>query len=177
MLATEPAPAMLAFERQEIDEIAVLGGALVSNRKESSRRFGGCSHGCDLGIRASQGARPSKLIYALTRVDAQASYQVRSEYRQRKQDDCDYVSQPEPSSVFKKDEMSHSVSDQDASVLGKRAHGGSPQKPEDDVAPGPAEEDDDEDDVGPMPLPADASSNEGARKKRKGRLATVCPVE
>ena len=65
--------------------------------------------------------------------------------------------------------MSQSVSDQDASVLGKRVYDGSPQKPEDDVTPGPAEEDDDDDDdVGPMPLPAEASSNGGARKKRKG---------
>lgn len=68
-------------------------------------------------------------------------------------------------------EMSQPVSDQDASVLGKRVHGGSPQKPEDEVTPGPVEEDDDEDDVGPMPLPADASSNGGARKKRKGGLS------
>lgn len=64
--------------------------------------------------------------------------------------------------------MSQSPSDQDASVLGKRVHAGSPQKPEDDVTPGPAEEDDDDDDVGPMPMPADPSSNGGARKKRKG---------
>ena len=68
-----------------------------------------------------------------------------------------------------------SESDQDASVLGKRAHGGSPQKPEDDVTPGPPEEDDDEDDVGPMPMPADASSNGGARKKRKGILLALYP--
>jgi len=67
------------------------------------------------------------------------------------------------------------VSDQDPSVLGKRAHGGSPQKPEDDAAPRPAEEDDDEDDIGPMPMPADASSNEGAREERKSRLAIVYP--
>ena len=64
--------------------------------------------------------------------------------------------------------MSQSVSDQDASVLGKRVHDGSPQKPEDDVTPGPVEDDDDEDDIGPMPIPADASSSAGARKKRKG---------
>lgn len=66
------------------------------------------------------------------------------------------------------DEMSQAVSDQDASVLGKRVHHESPQKPEEDVTPGPVEEDDDDDDIGPMPMPADASSNEGARKKRKG---------
>lgn len=60
------------------------------------------------------------------------------------------------------------MSDQDPSILGKRIHDESPQKPEDGVAPGLAEEDDDDDDIGPMPMPADASSNAGARKKRKG---------
>ena len=65
-------------------------------------------------------------------------------------------------------EMSQTMSDQDASVLGKRVHDGSPQKPEDDVTPGPAEDDDEEDDIGPMPMPADASSSGGIRKKRKG---------
>jgi len=64
--------------------------------------------------------------------------------------------------------MSQPGSDQDASVLGKRVHDGSPQKLEGDVTPGPAEEDDDEDDIGPMPMPADASSSGGVRKKRKG---------
>ena len=34
MLATELLVAMLAFERQEIDEVAVLSGTLVSNREE-----------------------------------------------------------------------------------------------------------------------------------------------
>lgn len=66
--------------------------------------------------------------------------------------------------------MSQAVSDQDASVLGKRVHHESPQKPEDNVTPGPVEEDDDEDDIGPMPMPADAPSNGGTRKKRKGRF-------
>ena len=46
MLATEVLFAVLAFEGQEIDEAAVLGGALVSNGEESSRRFGGGRHGC-----------------------------------------------------------------------------------------------------------------------------------
>ena len=69
--------------------------------------------------------------------------------------------------------MSQSISDQDASVLGKRVHDGSPQQPEDDATPGPAEEDDDDDDIGPMPMPADASSSEVARKKRKGTLIAV----
>ena len=73
--------------------------------------------------------------------------------------------------------MSESVSDQDASVLGKRVHDGSPQKPEDNAAPGPVEDDDDEDDIGPMPMPADPSSNGGARKKRKGEYRSYTPVE
>ena len=34
MLATELLVAMLAFERQEIDEVAVLSGTLVSNGEE-----------------------------------------------------------------------------------------------------------------------------------------------
>lgn len=51
MLATELLFAMLAFEREEIDEAAVLSGALVANCEESSRRFRGCSHGCGMGIR------------------------------------------------------------------------------------------------------------------------------
>ena len=34
MLATELLVAMLAFERQEIDEVAVLSGTLVSNCEE-----------------------------------------------------------------------------------------------------------------------------------------------
>ena len=69
--------------------------------------------------------------------------------------------------------MSQLTSDQDASVLGKRVHDGSPQKPEDDVTPGPAEDDDDEEDIGPMPMPADASSSGGIRKKRKGLFIAV----
>lgn len=73
--------------------------------------------------------------------------------------------------------MSESVSDQDASVLGKRVHDGSPQKPEDDAAPGPVEDDDDEDDIGPMPMPTDASPSGGARKKRKGKCRPYTPME
>ena len=72
-----------------------------------------------------------------------------------------------------RDEMSQPTSDQDASVLGKRVHDGSPQKPDDDTTPGPAEDDDDEDDIGPMPMPADAPSNGGVRKKRKGLFIVV----
>jgi len=75
--------------------------------------------------------------------------------------------------------MSQSVSDQDASVLGKRVHDGSPQKSEDDVTPGPTEEDDDDDDdIGPMPMPADSTPDGGSRKKRKGLFVIVTiPVE
>jgi peptidylprolyl isomerase domain and WD repeat-containing protein 1 len=71
--------------------------------------------------------------------------------------------------------MSESAADQDASVLGKRVHDGSPQKPEDEVTPGPAEDDDDDDDIGPMPMPADASSKGGSRKKRKGSFVAIHP--
>jgi len=49
MLATELLFAMLAFEREEINEATVLSGALVANCEESSRRFRGCSHGCGMG--------------------------------------------------------------------------------------------------------------------------------
>lgn len=45
MLATELVFAMLTLERQEIDEVAVLSRALVSNGEEPSRRFGGGGHG------------------------------------------------------------------------------------------------------------------------------------
>ena len=81
MLATELLLAMLAFERQEIDEVAVFCEALVSNGEESSR-FRGRSHGCGVGIRVRRQTmvRPSQLIYALANVDAQASaHQARSE--------------------------------------------------------------------------------------------------
>ena len=59
MLATELVLAMLAFERQKIDDIAVLSGALVSNGEESRRRFGGSRHSCGYRSRANQ----SELIY------------------------------------------------------------------------------------------------------------------
>jgi peptidylprolyl isomerase domain and WD repeat-containing protein 1 len=93
-------------------------------------------------------------------VDAQASppFLAKSEkVAEAEKDDVDYVSR----STF-------SMSDQDASVLGKRVHDGPPEKHEDDPMPGPAEEDDDDDDIGPMPMPAGAPSGDGARKKRKG---------
>lgn len=51
MLATELLVAMLAFEREEVDEAAVLGGTLVPDCEESTRWFGGCGHGCSFGIR------------------------------------------------------------------------------------------------------------------------------
>jgi hypothetical protein len=51
VLAAELLFAVLAFERQEIDEAAVLSGTLVSDGEESSRRFGVCGHGCGIGIR------------------------------------------------------------------------------------------------------------------------------
>ena len=73
--------------------------------------------------------------------------------------------------------MSQSVADQDASVLGKRVHDGSPQKPEDDATPGPAEDDDDEDDIGPMPMPANVPSSGGVRKKRKGLSVAIYSLE
>jgi len=49
MLATELVFAMLTLERQEIDEVAVLSGALVSNGEEPSRRFRGAGHACGQG--------------------------------------------------------------------------------------------------------------------------------
>lgn len=45
MLATELLLTMLAFEREEVDKVAVLGGTLVPDCEESTRRFGGCGHG------------------------------------------------------------------------------------------------------------------------------------
>ena len=65
-----------------------------------------------------------------------------------------------------------SDSEQDASILGKRARNG----PGNDVAedadmnPPPTAQDDEEsdDDVGPMPMPEGVSVNAGTKKKRKG---------
>ena len=51
MLATEFLVAMLAFEREEVNKAAVLGGTLVPDCEESTRLFGGCGHGCSVGIR------------------------------------------------------------------------------------------------------------------------------
>lgn len=44
MVATELSLAMLAFERQEIDEVAVLSRTLVSDGEEPSRQFRRRSH-------------------------------------------------------------------------------------------------------------------------------------
>ena len=68
------------------------------------------------------------------------------------------------------------MSDQDASVLGKRVHDRPPEKPEDDAMLEPAEEDGDDEDIGPMPMPAEVSSSGGVRKKRKGGFVTECPI-
>jgi len=45
VLATELVFTMLAFKREEINEVAVLSGALVPDCEESSRRFRGWGHG------------------------------------------------------------------------------------------------------------------------------------
>ena len=66
-----------------------------------------------------------------------------------------------------------SSSDQDASVLGKRANEGLPQKHEDNVMPRSVEEDEEEDDVGPVPMLANPSPVGGAHKKWEGLSATV----
>ena len=68
MFAAELLFAMLAVERQEIDEVAVLSGALVSDGEEFFRL---CGHGCIRGI-GGRCVNLNKLIYALTKVDAQA---------------------------------------------------------------------------------------------------------
>ena len=60
MLATELLVAMLAFERQEIDEVAVLSGTLVSNGEEPSRRLRGCGHGGGDGISKGEPANMSE---------------------------------------------------------------------------------------------------------------------
>lgn len=65
-----------------------------------------------------------------------------------------------------------SDSEQDASVLGKRARNG----PEADISedadmnpPSATQDDDDsDDDVGPMPMPEGAPANAATKKKRKG---------
>jgi len=65
-----------------------------------------------------------------------------------------------------------SDSEQDASVLGKRARNG----PEADISedadmnpPSATQDDDDsDDDVGPMPMPEGAPTNAATKKKRKG---------
>lgn len=65
-----------------------------------------------------------------------------------------------------------SDSEQDASILGKRARNvpGNDVADDADMNPPPATQDDEEsdDDVGPMPIPEGASVNAGTKKKRKG---------
>lgn len=70
-----------------------------------------------------------------------------------------------------------SDSEQDASILGKRARKGEDGQDEDMEGNAPAanqeEEDDDDDDVGPMPMPAEAAANGGIKKKRKGMVIST----
>jgi len=67
-----------------------------------------------------------------------------------------------------------SDSEQDASVLGKRARNGPGTDNAEDTEMKPPSaidnDDDDEsdDDVGPMPMPVGASTSAGTKKKRKG---------
>ena len=65
MLATELLFAVLACERQEIDEITVLRGALVSDCEKSGRRFRGCDHGYGIRIRVSEKMRLSQAYICL----------------------------------------------------------------------------------------------------------------
>ena len=60
VLATELLFAVLAFERQEVDEIAVLSGTLVSNGEEPSRRLRCCGHGGGGGISKGEPANMSE---------------------------------------------------------------------------------------------------------------------
>lgn len=70
-----------------------------------------------------------------------------------------------------------SDSEQDASILGKRARNGPEADiPEDtDMNPPSATQDDDnsdDNDVGPMPMPEGAPANAATKKKRKGALCS-----
>jgi hypothetical protein len=75
-----------------------------------------------------------------------------------------------------------SDSEQDASVLGKRARNGPGTDVAEDVDMDqpPISQDDDEsdDDVGPMPMPEGTAVGAGTKKKRKGALllglAAIC---
>ena len=60
VLATELLFAVLAFERQEVDEIAVLSGTLVSNGEKPSRRLRGCGHEGGNGISKGEPANMSE---------------------------------------------------------------------------------------------------------------------
>jgi len=65
-----------------------------------------------------------------------------------------------------------SDSEQDASVLGKRARNGPgadiPEDTEMNPPSGPQDDEESDDDVGPMPMPEGAPENAGTKKKRKG---------
>ena len=63
-----------------------------------------------------------------------------------------------------------SDSEQDPSVLGKRARNGEEDAKPDQVMDTTQDaEDDSDDDIGPMPMPAGAGDNGGVKKKRKGK--------
>lgn len=65
-----------------------------------------------------------------------------------------------------------SDSEQDASVLGKRARNGPGTDVPEDVEMNPSsvtqDDDDSDDDVGPMPMPEGTPVGTGTKKKRKG---------
>ena len=62
-----------------------------------------------------------------------------------------------------------SESEQDPSVLGKRARNGEEDAKPDQVMDTTQDaEGDSDDDIGPMPMPAGAGDNGGVKKKRKG---------
>ena len=62
-----------------------------------------------------------------------------------------------------------SDTEQDPSVLGKRARNGEDAKPDQVMDTTQDVEDDSDDDIGPMPMPAGAGDNGGVKKKRKGK--------
>ena len=107
MLATELLFAMLTFEGQEIDETAVLSGALVSDCEKPGRRFRGCGHECGIGIRVSGEMRLSQAYICLGQ-DGHASPSSPNPFRthpaeaEQEEGGCDYVSQREPSSPFER---------------------------------------------------------------------------
>ena len=60
------------------------------------------------------------------------------------------------------------------SLRPRRVHDGPPEKPDDNAAHRPAEDEDGEDDIGPMPMLTSAPPDGGARKKRKSQ-SPFCP--